>query len=248
MKFGFIPNKKKVDRRGCVMLVASLSLLLVLCFALAGCDQTPPVMELDDLYSDAVALMEEGKYEEAIVAFEALDGYKDSDKNIADCRSAITERDYKRALNLMDSGEYGDALAILTVLGDYKDCTERAEECRVYSSYDFELNVTKDSYAIIRYKGNDAKLVIPAEYKGLPITVIGDDAFIRCSTLTEVVIPQSVVSVGRGAFAYCDSLESVKLPDGIESIFCRAFYSCESLASLTLPRGIKDIGDEALSG
>ena len=248
MNFGFIPNKKKVYRRGCVMLVASLSLLLVLCFAFAGCDQTPPVMELDDLYSDAVALMEEEKYEEAIVAFEALDGYKDSDKNIADCRSAITERDYKKALTLMDSGEYGEALAILTALGDYKDCSERAEECRVYSNYAFELNGTKDSYAIVRYKGNDAKLVIPAEYKGLPITVIGDDAFIRCSTLAEVVIPQSVVSVGRGAFAYCHSLESIKLPDGIESIFCRAFYSCESLASLTLPRGIKDIGDEALSG
>ena len=36
-------------------------------------------------YNDAIALMDSGKYEEAIAAFEALDGYKDSEEKIAAC-------------------------------------------------------------------------------------------------------------------------------------------------------------------
>lgn len=43
-------------------------------------------------YNDAIALMNAGKYDEAIVAFEALDGYKDSNDKIIEANEAIIEQ------------------------------------------------------------------------------------------------------------------------------------------------------------
>lgn len=48
-------------------------------------------------YNDAVALMEAGQYGEAIVAFEALDGYKDSAAQIKYCEDAIAAAEQARA-------------------------------------------------------------------------------------------------------------------------------------------------------
>ena len=49
---------------------------------------------------------------------------------------------------------------------------------------------------------------IPATYKGKPVTEIADEAFRNCSSLTSVVIPDSVMYIGYGAFSYCFRLTS----------------------------------------
>ena len=41
------------------------------------------------------------------------------------------------------------------------------------------------------------------------MTSIEDKAFDGCSSLTSVVIPNSMTSIGRGAFYFCSSLTSV---------------------------------------
>ena len=39
--------------------------------------------------------------------------------------------------------------------------------------------------------------------------VIGDQAFLRCSSLTSITLPDSLTTIGDGAFARCSSLTSV---------------------------------------
>ena len=57
-------------------------------------------------YNDAVALMDAGKYTEAINAFEALDGYKDSAAKIIECNTAILDGKYNDAVAMMEAGKY----------------------------------------------------------------------------------------------------------------------------------------------
>lgn len=72
-------------------------------------------------YNSAVSLMENGQYEEAIAAFEAMDGYKDSVQKIEDCETAILEEKYNAAVALMDAGRYEEAIAAFEAMDGYKD-------------------------------------------------------------------------------------------------------------------------------
>lgn len=81
-------------------------------------------------YNDAVALMNDGKYEEAIATFEAMDNYKDSSEQIAKCRNAITEKKYQTAVSLIDTESYEESLKILSDIGNYKDAPLLTQKCK----------------------------------------------------------------------------------------------------------------------
>ncbi len=73
--------------------------------------------------------------------------------------------------------------------------------------------------------------VIPAEINGLPVTAIAENAFLECSGLTSVTIPDSIESIGESAFWYCSGLKSVKIPAGVKNIGGDAFFGTPWLES-----------------
>lgn len=82
-------------------------------------------------YNDAIALMDAGKYTEAISAFEALDGYKDSSTKITECNTAILDGKYNDAIALMNAGNLDEAYGIFFELGNYKDAADKAGDIRL---------------------------------------------------------------------------------------------------------------------
>ena len=67
---------------------------------------------------------------------------------------------------------------------------------------------------------------------------------IRCPYgLTEVVVPNGVMSIGYRAFSANNSLVKVTLPEGVEQIDDCAFIYCRGLKDLTIPNGVTSIGD-----
>ena len=74
---------------------------------------------------------------------------------------------------------------------------------------------------------------------------IGNDAFNGCKSLSSVTIPVSVTSIGDGAFGYCTSLTSVTIPDGVTSIGYYAFEGCTSLTRIAIPDSVTSISDGA---
>ena len=80
-------------------------------------------------YAAAVSLMASEKYEEAVEAFKALNGYSDSVTKINECNTAIHEPEYQKALKLMASEKYEEAIAVFKKLSGYKDSDAQITEC-----------------------------------------------------------------------------------------------------------------------
>jgi tetratricopeptide (TPR) repeat protein len=76
-------------------------------------------------YNSAVALMNEGKYEEAITAFGKLGDYKDSQALLSEAKQ---EQSYQDALALLNGGEYEEAISAFEELKEYKDSAAKISE------------------------------------------------------------------------------------------------------------------------
>ncbi len=79
-------------------------------------------------------------------------------------------------------------------------------------------------------------------------TVGISSAFVGCSGLTSVTIPNSVTSIGALAFSGCSGLTSVTIPNSVTSICNRAFQDCSSLTSVVIPNSVTSIGHYAFDG
>ena len=78
----------------------------------------------------------------------------------------------------------------------------------------------------------DNIIYIPKMWNGYKVTSIGDGAFEYCTTLSSIVIPDSVTLIGDFAFTSCHSLSSIVIPDSVTSIGKSAFDGCSSLISV----------------
>ncbi|MBR6040378.1 MAG: TIR domain-containing protein [Clostridia bacterium] len=81
-------------------------------------------------YKAAVKLYENGEYEEAIAAFEALNGYKDSEAQIENCKTAMQDREYDAAVALCDEGKYEEAYTAFALMDGYRDSAAQMEACK----------------------------------------------------------------------------------------------------------------------
>ncbi len=74
---------------------------------------------------------------------------------------------------------------------------------------------------------------------------IGDIAFLNCSNLTSISIPESVTSIGNHAFYGCPELTSIIIPNSVTSIGNQAFDGCSGLTSVTIGNSVTSIGGHA---
>ena len=77
---------------------------------------------------------------------------------------------------------------------------------------------------------------------------IGNSAFHNCSSLTSVTIPDSVTSIGSGAFNGCSNLTSVNIGNGVTSISRSCFSRCSNLTSINIPDSVTSIENSAFNG
>ncbi len=88
----------------------------------------------------------------------------------------------------------------------------------------------------------DTDIVIPATYNNLPVSAIGEKAFLTCVNLISVTIPDSIISIGMTAFGECSGLMEITIPDSVTSIEDYAFAACGNLRSATIGNSVTSIG------
>ena len=86
------------------------------------------------MYSDALALMDAGRYDEAMSAFTLLGSYSDSATQVSECS-------YRKAAALAASGDHDGAIALYENLGEYRDSAILAAQLNADVLY------AADSYA-----------------------------------------------------------------------------------------------------
>ncbi len=92
-------------------------------------------------------------------------------------------------------------------------------------------------------------LIIPAsvsyEENDYAVTSIGLRACYDCTTLTSIIVPNSVTYIGQQAFQNCIGITSIVIPNSVTELGRRAFYKCANLISITVPCTVSTIGNLA---
>ena len=82
----------------------------------------------------------------------------------------------------------------------------------IHDIADYFTYTTNDlAITITGYTGAGGDVVIPATINGMPVTSIGDNAFVNNFSLTSVYIPSNVANIGNNAFANCNSLMAINV-------------------------------------
>lgn len=136
-------NVQKKKRNKIIAICVAIATVVVAVFVVVSTVIIPA-----SKYKDALKLSEEGKYLEAIAAFEELDDYKDSKNQAIKNIYIIAEGYYK-------DKDYSSASSYYESCGDYEDSAEKIKECK----YQIARNLIKE-------KNQDDANILLEEIKG----------------------------------------------------------------------------------
>ena len=112
---------------------------------------------------------------------------------------------------------------------------------------DATYKITRDGTLTIYGKG---EIKLPEGINGFSkvvfapdsnITSIGEDCFVDCDLITEVILPETVTEIKNKAFNTCEDLQYIYLPLGLKSIGQEAFDFCDELAYVYVPDSVTRI-------
>lgn len=72
---------------------------------------------------------------------------------------------------------------------------------------------------------------------------IPDKMFFSCGTITDMIIPNGIISIGEEAFYHCTNLMSINIPNSVTSIGAAAFCECAELTAVNIPNGVTIINE-----
>lgn len=77
------------------------------------------------------------------------------------------------------------------------------------------------------------------------VVAISDDAFAKCTELTSIVLPRTIINIPQGAFSGCSSLTKIRIPLGVQEIGNDTFRDCSALETIVVSENVRSIGPYA---
>ena len=120
---------------------------------------------------------------------------------------------------------------------------------------DWEYSIEDGHAVITAYNGAGGKVTIPSTLGGKTVTGINHEVFSYCSSLTRVIIPNTINYIGYDAFFACESLVRVDISD-LNAWFSMEFGSYYAnpltyarhlylngtpVTALTVPAGVTEV-------
>lgn len=143
--------------------------------------------------------------------------------------------------------------------------------CNLKQEYQYEANST-GGITLVTYNGHASTLVIPSEYDGKEVKCVTDiikndkdkklkkavvsdgieelgAIFVYCTSVEEVELPHSLISLLGGDFNGCTSLKEVTIPSSVQEMGGAEFYNCSSLKRVIYEDGVSgDISIDSFDG
>ena len=111
---------------------------------------------------------------------------------------------------------------------------------------DFEFTLKDGTYSVKAGENfNGENIVLPENYRGVPVTEIESGAFYNAKQLKSVIIPNSVKTLGNGCFETCGNLRAVAIGSGIKTIPYSSFKYCSSLERVVIGSNVKSVMNSA---
>lgn len=155
-------------------------------------------------YMEANQLLNNGQYEEAKSAFNALGEYKDSPEKVEDIIELMSVLKYNKAIDLAQNGSYADAIEIFEELGDYEASIEWLDYVRLEklkADGNPYVNISPDLFDT-RFKEYLTYLDIPYSQTGFSkdsakgpfqtIYALGYASFLGTEYFVEIAYPSSL--------------------------------------------------------
>ena len=123
--------------------------------------------------------------------------------------------------------------------------------CGVTSDEYFVFTLLEDDTYSIKAKDINIlpnTVTIPSNYEGKTITTIGSYAFLECTVVSEINIPNSIVKIENRAFYCCSDISSIVIPDSVKIIEDEAFCGCEKLSNITFSSNLTSLGHFVFDG
>ncbi|MCL2627487.1 MAG: leucine-rich repeat protein [Oscillospiraceae bacterium] len=133
--------------------------------------------------------------------------------------------------------------------------------------FTFRFDPDTNGVIVTGYTGSSLEVTVPSEIDGQPVTSItgfgrdfggmsitlpntlveiGENAFQNNSSLSTVVIPNSVTAIRGGAFRN-SAISSITIPDSVTIIESSVFWETANLTSITIPNSVTEIGSHAFA-
>ena len=195
-------KRNKKTKKAALMIVIALVLIVAALIVLFT------VILPNKHYKEAVELYNAGQYEEAIAAFETMDGYRDSETRILDCKYGIAE-DY------FNAGEYDQASLMYHLLNGYRDSKARIEACETAikdQKYDVAValyNTGKYDEAITAFETMDGYRDSKAQIEACE-TAIKDQKYTAAVEMFEAGQYEAAIVSFAALNGYKDSAERIE--------------------------------------
>ena len=109
---------------------------------------------------------------------------------------------------------------------------------------DFEYIKTEKGICITKYNGfNQKNVCVPSIIEDLPVIELGEKLFDGCSSIEEIILPDTVEKLGEYVFSYTN-ITSLKLPSKLKIIPTAMCFHCSKLTDINLQH-VQKIGASA---
>ncbi len=149
---------------------------------------------------------------------------------------------------------------VISVDGIFKACDKLEainvdEGNEVFESTDGVL-FSRTGHSLVKYpaakKGKTYEVpegtqaIMPNAFEYVPLTgvtipgsvrLIGNNAFLFCKSLKEIILPEGVEELGDFAFQWCSGMVKASLPASLVKLNRNPFMSCEKLSEIVIAEG-----------